>query len=179
MKKMAEAFQIDPAAFCTKHTRPFAKLPRHGASHCPECAIEERDESDAEIERLRARLLTAAGDDLCRLTQEEIKAMGVGAIPIPPKDEFLASCERFHAQVASDSGVNHNCLTLAQLVAENEHLRQQLAAAKQALEACTATFGHNHWDYTMQHGYGCQLCIAQRAAFRLADKALAAIGSQP
>jgi hypothetical protein len=76
----------------------------------------------AENARLRARLLTAAGDDLCRLSQEEIKAMSAGAVQIPPKEEFLASCERFHAQVAGEAGVNHNCLTLAQLIAENERL---------------------------------------------------------
>lgn len=85
-----------------------------------------------ESEQLRARLLTAAGDDLCRLTQEEIKAMSLGAVKIPPKEEFLASCERFHAQVAGESGVNENCFTLAQLVAENERLR-----ANNAKVACS------------------------------------------
>lgn len=79
-----------------------------------------------EVERLRKRLLTAAGDDLCRLAQEEIKAMSLGSVQIPPKEEFLASCERFHAQVANESGVLGNCLTLAQLVAENERLRAAL-----------------------------------------------------
>lgn len=77
-----------------------------------------------EIERLRTRLLTAAGDDLCRLTQEEIKAMGAGEVKIPPREEFLASCDRFHAQVAGTAGVLPNCLTLAQLVAENEQWRR-------------------------------------------------------
>lgn len=80
----------------------------------------------AEVERLRNRLLTAGGDDLCRLSQEEIKAMGVGAVKIPPKGEFLASCERFHDQMANEVGVATNCLTLAQLVAENERLRKAL-----------------------------------------------------
>lgn len=79
-------------------------------------------ELEAEIERLRTRLLSAAGDDLCRLTQDEIKAMTAGSVQIPPKEEFLASCERFHAQVAGEAGVFGNCLTLAQLVAENETL---------------------------------------------------------
>lgn len=77
------------------------------------------------ITDLEQKLLTAAGDDLCRLSQEEIKALNLKAVPIPPKEEFLASCERFHTQVASEAGVNHNCLTLAQLVAENEKLRKQ------------------------------------------------------
>lgn len=81
----------------------------------------------AECERLRLRLLTAAGDDLCRLSQDEIKAMTAGAVQIPPKDEFLASCERFHAQVAKEAGVLEGCLTMAQLVAENEKLRAELA----------------------------------------------------
>lgn len=76
----------------------------------------------------RQRLLTAAGDDLCRFTQDEIKALTSGAVPIPPEGEFLASCKRFHAQIASEAGVNSNCLTMAQLVAENE--RQQILLEK-------------------------------------------------
>lgn len=103
---------------------------------------------DTEIERLRNRLLTAAGDDLCRLTQEEIKAMGAGTIKIPPKEEFLASCERFHAQVAAESGVMTNCLTLAQLVAENERLQAEAAAmlahAIRALEFDIELSKHGH-----------------------------------
>ncbi len=83
-----------------------------------------KSEVARQTERLRARLLTAAGDDLCRLTQEEIKDLSSGKVQIPPKEEFLASCERFHAQIASKDGVMSNCLTLAQLVAENERLRQ-------------------------------------------------------
>lgn len=82
----------------------------------------------------RARLLTAAGDDLCRLSQEEIKAMSLGTVKIPPKEEFLASCERFHAQVAGEVGVMSNCLTLAQLVAENERLRSERNARQQTVE---------------------------------------------
>ncbi len=102
--------------------------------------IEQLSEQAAELVKVRgerdearARLLTAAGDDLCRLSQEEIKAMSAGVVPIPPKDEFLASCERFHAQVAGESGVNTNCLTLAQLIAESEKLRQRAEAAEAQL----------------------------------------------
>lgn len=56
------------------------------------------------VKRFRQRLLSAAGDDLCRLTQDEIKALSDGSVKIPPKEEFLASCERFHAQIAKESG---------------------------------------------------------------------------
>lgn len=84
----------------------------------------------ADNERLRTRLLSAAGDDLCRLSQDEIKAMSAGTVKIPPKEEFLASCERFHEQMASESGVMSNCLTLAQLIAENEKLRLRLTARR-------------------------------------------------
>lgn len=91
----------------------------------------ERDEA-------RTRLLTAAGDDLCRLSQEEIKAYTSGEVPIPPKDEFLPSCEKFWEQTAARAGVNHNCLTLAQLVAECEQLRQRAEQAEQRLAALEA-----------------------------------------
>jgi len=83
----------------------------------------------ARIAELRTRLLSAAGDDLCRLTQEEIKAYTSGAVQIPPKGEFIASCERFHEQIAAGPGVLKNCLTLAQLVAENEKLTNELRVA--------------------------------------------------
>jgi hypothetical protein len=100
--------------------------------HSESATIERQNARLAALEAshaaLQARLLTAAGDDLCRLSQEEIKAMGVGAVPIPPKEEFLASCERFHSQVAGEAGVNQNCLTLAQLIAENAALQAKLDA---------------------------------------------------
>lgn len=76
-----------------------------------------------EINQLRLRLLSAAGDDLCRLSQEEIKAYTSGAVQIPPIEEFLPSCARFHAQIAAGAGVLEGCLTLAQLIAENERLK--------------------------------------------------------
>lgn len=76
-----------------------------------------------EIHSLRHRLRSAAGDDLCRLTQEEISDLSKGGVKIPPKEEFLASCERFHTQIAGEAGVLHDCMTLAQLLAENERLR--------------------------------------------------------
>lgn len=79
-----------------------------------------------ENERLRQKVLSAAGDDLCRLTQEEIKAMSLGLVKIPPKEEFIASCERFHAQVAKETGVLQGGKTIAQLEAENEQLRAGL-----------------------------------------------------
>jgi hypothetical protein len=83
-----------------------------------------------EVERLRVRLLSAAGDDLCRLTPEEIKAYTSGAVKIPPREEFIPSCERFHAQIAGEAGVLENCLTLAQLVAENQKLETALTAER-------------------------------------------------
>jgi hypothetical protein len=93
------------------------------------------DALKAENERLRQRVLTAAGDDLCRLSQEEIKELTSGKVPIPPKEEFLASCEQFHSQIAKEAGVNGNCLTLAQMVAENERLRESIDGMMQHLQA--------------------------------------------
>ena len=94
-------------------------------------------ELEAENKRLKLCIQSAAGDDLCRLTQEEIKAYTSGAVKIPPKEEFIPSCERFHEQIASEVGVLTNCLTLAQLVAENERLRDELQ--KQTVWADEAT----------------------------------------
>lgn len=82
--------------------------------------------AEADRDAARLRLLSAAGDDLCRLSQEEIKAFTSGAVKIPPEPEFIASCRRFHQQIAGEAGVLTDCLTLAQLVAENEKLRAVL-----------------------------------------------------
>lgn len=109
--------------------REFAESHLQQCNNHPMRAVEQQLTAEkAEVKRLKQRLLTAAGDDLCRLTQEEIKDLTGGKVPIPPKGEFLASCERFHAQVAGEAGVNQNCLTLAQLIAENERLKQSLGA---------------------------------------------------
>jgi regulator of replication initiation timing len=113
-------------------------------------AMEVIEKLKQDNERLQQRLLTAAGDDLCRLTQEEIRAYTSGAVPIPPKDEFLASCERFHAQIASESGVNHNCLTLAQLIAENERLKQERDQWRKELDNISAELA-NEGPHTLEH----------------------------
>ena len=89
---------------------------------------------EAENKRLRLRVLTAAGDDLCRLTPEEIKAYTSGAVQIPPEEEFIPSCRQFHRQIADTAGVLDNCLTLAQMIAENERLR---AACEMVLKRWT------------------------------------------
>ncbi len=79
-------------------------------------------ELTAANEQLKLRLLSAAGDDLCRLSQEEIKAYTSGEVQIPPKEEFIPSCERFWDQTAARVGVLKGCFTLAQLISENEKL---------------------------------------------------------
>lgn len=86
-----------------------------------------------ENERLKLRILTAAGDDLCRLTQGEINEMSLGKVKISPKEEFIASCERFHEQMAGELGVLPNCLTLAQMVAENEKLTAENAELRNTI----------------------------------------------
>lgn len=85
----------------------------------------ENGELKEKNEKLRTRLLSAAGDDLCRLTQEEIKEYTSGKVKIPPKEEFISSCEKFHAQIAGKAGVFDGCLTLAQLIAENTKLEKE------------------------------------------------------
>lgn len=83
---------------------------------------------DDYVSDVRRRLLSAAGDDLCRFSPEELAELTSGRVPIPPEEEFIPSCRRFHAQVASEAGVNTSCYTLAQLVAENERQRLEIDA---------------------------------------------------
>ncbi len=99
---------------------------REGTARIKALLESELANLEAENAKLRARLLTAAGDDLCRLSQEEIKAYTGGAVPIPPRCEFIASCERFHAQIAGTAGVNQNRLTSAQMAAEITRLESEL-----------------------------------------------------
>ncbi len=87
-----------------------------------------------EIERLRKSVLNRQGDDLCWFD--------IGAthphVKIPPAEEFLESCRRFHEQVAGDSGLLEGCMTIAQLEAEVERLRAALAQHREQVtnDAC-------------------------------------------
>lgn len=38
--------------------------------------------------------------------------------------------------------------------------------------------GHNHWDYTMMHGAGCETCIAQTKARNEANRLIKEAGSE-
>lgn len=98
---------------------------REGTARIKSLLEGELAKAEQENERLRQRILAAAGDDLCRLSQEEIKQLTNGYVQIPPKCEFLASCERFHEQLAA-GGVNHNSLTSAQMAAEITRLESRV-----------------------------------------------------
>lgn len=97
---------------------------------------------------LRTRLLSAAGDDLCRLTQEEIEKYRLGKVQLPPKCVFIESCEAFHDDLAAKDGTLKKSYTLAQMIAENEKLR----------EACEAVVHfHNGGDAPAEHGWSQQI----------------------
>src|SRR6202040_4202117 len=78
---------------------------------------EEFYEARKEINELRASILNRRGDDLCWI-QDVSK--------IPPKEEFLESCRRYHAQVAESHGVLEGCKTIAQLEADVTELKVAL-----------------------------------------------------
>lgn len=125
----AKASCLQHIADCAKHPIRVkeAEIDRLRKSYdcAASCILDANQQLEAmtvEIERLKTRLLSAAGDDLCRLSQEEIKAYTSGMVQIPPKEEFLSSCERFHQQITDEAGVLTNCLTLAQLIAENAEI---------------------------------------------------------
>ncbi len=75
-------------------------------------------ELQTENERLRASVRNQSGDNLCWLKGDEAK--------IPPRAEFLESCARYHAQISEERGQLHGCLTIAQLEAEVQRLRDAL-----------------------------------------------------
>jgi len=70
-----------------------------------------------------ASLRNQLGDNLCRFDMDaatrEAKAL--------PESEFLESCRRFRNQVAAERGeVGPECMTIAQLEAEVERLREEI-----------------------------------------------------
>lgn len=67
-----------------------------------------------QLAALRNSVLNQAGDDACWIPDPE-------HAQLPPKEEFLKSCERFHAQRTAQDGTLSGCMTIAQL-------EQQLAA---------------------------------------------------
>ncbi len=52
------------------------------------------------------------------------------------------------------------------------NLETKLASYEALLNAARQTFGHNHWDETLQHGAGCPTCIAQRNVSHSISEAL-------
>src|SRR3990167_10800720 len=52
--------------------------------------------------------------------------------------------------------------TVARLLARLEEMQQ-------VLSGCRSTFGHDHWDSTMERGVGCVRCIEQRKVSQAID----------
>lgn len=73
-------------------------------------------------EALQAAVLNITGDDLCWFKHEDKGK-------IPPAAEFLESCTRYHAQIASERGELVGCMTIAQL-------ERHLARTEAALANC-------------------------------------------
>lgn len=71
--------------------------------------------------------------------------------------ETLGECEWNHPLGSADL-----CRAAAD---ELERLREQVRLLHDAtIVLRNGMGGHNHWDYTQQHGAGCETCIMQRKA---------------
>lgn len=84
------------------------------AYHAQEVVLKANAELREQLAALRNSVLNQAGDDACWILDPE-------HAQLPPKEEFLKSCERFHAQRTAQDGTLSGCMTIAQL-------EQQLAA---------------------------------------------------
>lgn len=84
------------------------------AYHAQEVVLKANAELREQLAALRNSVLNQAGDDACWIPDPE-------HAQLPPKEEFLKSCERFHAQRTAQDGTLSGCMTIAQL-------EQQLAA---------------------------------------------------
>lgn len=100
-----ECINTDPADSILLVIREAAKTRRELSSRAEDG---EYKRLVAENTALRAAILNAAGDDLCWF-QHEDKGK------IPPREEFLESCRRYHAQMSGERGELTGCKTIAQL----------------------------------------------------------------
>lgn len=91
----------------------------------------KRETLREEVERLRKAVLNQSGDNLGRLTPDDLRK-------IPPKAEFLQSCDHFHTQIASGAGELVGCQTIAQLERDNLALRLALDAYRAKLKKARA-----------------------------------------
>lgn len=82
-------------------------------------------EALCENDRLRTSILNQAGDNLCWLKGDETK--------IPTQEEFLESCRRYHAQIASQRGELQGGRTIAQLEARIVQLETNAVDAHQQI----------------------------------------------
>lgn len=84
--------------------------------------IESKDRMIGELitenDQLRASIRNQAGDNMCRMKDLPIQ--------IPPRKEFLESCSRYQSQIAAEVGELRGCMTIAQLEAEVQRLRDAL-----------------------------------------------------
>lgn len=80
----------------------------------------------AERDAARASVLNQAGDNLCWFDP--------ASTPLPPKEEFLESCNRFWQQTSQKSGVSSGCMTIAQLERELAAAHEDAARLGVALE---------------------------------------------
>ena len=78
------------------------------------------EELREEIRSHRLAVRNAAGDNLCWID---------GPVPskIPPREEFLESCRRYHAQISGERGELTGCRTIAQLEARIIELEDEIA----------------------------------------------------
>jgi hypothetical protein len=97
----------------------------------------------AEVNRLRAEreelidsVLNQSGDNLCWLTPAEIK--------IPPRDQFLESCARYHAQISGERGELTGCKTIAQLETEVYRLHQWVSDLQSGMFINCVYCGHRY-----------------------------------
>jgi len=56
------------------------------------------------------------------------------------------------------NGVYESAADVADRVLRESHLPELVEAG----DAMKRGYGHSHWDHTMCHGAGCELCIEQR-----------------
>ncbi len=140
-------------------------------AHHQDCRFRQiADEQAAEIEKLRNAIRNQRGDDLCWIQNPENAEIA----KVLPEGEFLESCRRYHAQLASERGVFSRGMTIAQLEAEIERLTSLFSLTKHPVTVCEECGGtripkppKQPWCCSIGHARECQclLCIWRRSGY--------------
>ena len=143
---------------------------KHGM---PSIVIGEADMAFTENARTDIPALLAELDLWRPLTSEEAEKALAEADAEPASEEEIDELVRR----VTDPATTVTNTEWAQMGAEIRRLRANVKLLHDAtIVLRNGMGGHGHWDHTMRHGAGCQVCIDQQKARDEADRLIGQVG---